>query len=91
MTEEKIIIPANGYLMLFLFLILLFGSIALIPITETGWSVFGIIAALVLAFGFLMVQPNGSRVLLLFGKYVIKQLLTWIIMKTLYACKQMLL
>ena len=70
MTEEKIIIPANGYLMLFLFLILLFGSIALIPITETGWSVFGIIAALVLAFGFLMVQPNGSRVLLLFGKYV---------------------
>ncbi len=70
MKEEKIIVPANGYLMLFLFLILFLGSIALIPITETGWSVFGIIAALVLAFGFLMVQPNGSRVLLLFGKYV---------------------
>ncbi|GAA4244890.1 MULTISPECIES: SPFH domain-containing protein [Winogradskyella] len=70
MKEEKIIVPANGYLMLFLFLILFLGSIALIPITETGWSVFGIIAALILAFGFLMVQPNGSRVLLLFGKYV---------------------
>jgi regulator of protease activity HflC (stomatin/prohibitin superfamily) len=70
MKEEKIIVPANGYLMLFLFLILFLGSIALIPITETGWSVFGIIAALVIAFGFLMVQPNGSRVLLLFGKYV---------------------
>jgi len=70
MKEEKIIVPANGYLMLFLFLILFLGSIALIPITETGWSVFGIVAALVLAFGFLMVQPNGSRVLLLFGKYV---------------------
>ncbi len=38
--------------MLFLFLILFLGSIALIPITETGWSVFGIIAALILAFGF---------------------------------------
>ncbi|WP_418637356.1 SPFH domain-containing protein [Winogradskyella sp.] len=70
MKEEKIIVPANGYLMLFLFLILFLSSIALIPITETGWSVFGIIAALILAFGFLMVQPNGSRVLLLFGKYV---------------------
>ena len=70
MKEEKIIVPANGYLMLILFLILFIGSIALIPITETGWSVFGIVAALILAFGFLMVQPNGSRVLLLFGKYV---------------------
>lgn len=70
MKEEKIIVPANGYLMLFLFLILFFGSIALIPILQSGWPVFGIITALVLAFGFLMVQPNGSRVLLLFGKYV---------------------
>ncbi|WP_458627376.1 SPFH domain-containing protein [Winogradskyella sp. PC D3.3] len=70
MKEEKIIIPANGYLMLFLFILLFFGSIALITITETGWPVFGIAIALLLAFGFLMVQPNGSRVLLLFGKYV---------------------
>ena len=70
MKEEKIIVPANGYLMLFVFLILFFGSITLIPITETGWSVFGIITSLVLAFCFLMVEPNGSRVLLLFGKYV---------------------
>jgi regulator of protease activity HflC (stomatin/prohibitin superfamily) len=56
--------------MLFLFALLLFGSIALFPITKTGWPAFGIIASIVLAFGFLMVQPNGSRVLLLFGKYV---------------------
>lgn len=70
MKEEKIIVPANGYLMLFLFLVLFFGSIALIPITRTPWPAFGILTALVLAFGFLMVQPNGSRVLLLFGKYV---------------------
>ncbi len=70
MKEEKIIVPANGYLMLLLFLLLFFGSIALIPITKTGWPVFGIITGLVVLFGFLMVQPNGSRVLLLFGKYV---------------------
>ncbi|WP_178987795.1 SPFH domain-containing protein [Winogradskyella schleiferi] len=70
MTEEKIIVPANGYLMLFLFIALFFGSITLIPITQTVWPVFGIVVAIVLAFGFLMVQPNGSRVLLLFGKYV---------------------
>lgn len=70
MKEEKIIVPANGYLMLLLFLILFFGSIALIPIYKTAWPAFGIIAAIIIAFGFLMVQPNGSRVLLLFGKYV---------------------
>ncbi len=70
MKEEKIIVPANGYLMLFLFVLLLFGSIALFPITKTGWPVFGVIISIALAVGFLMVQPNGSRVLLLFGKYV---------------------
>jgi len=70
MKEEKIIVPANGYLMLFAFLILFFGSIALMAIFKTGWPMLIIVIALVLAFGFLMVQPNGSRVLLLFGKYV---------------------
>ena len=70
MKEEKIIVPANGYLMLFVFLIIFFGSIALIPIYETAWPILGIVFSLVLAFGFVMVQPNGSRVLLLFGKYV---------------------
>ncbi|RNC84938.1 MAG: SPFH domain-containing protein [Winogradskyella sp.] len=70
MKEERIIVPANGYLMLFIFLALFFGSIALIPIYETVWPAIGIVTALILAFGFVMVQPNGSRVLLLFGKYV---------------------
>ncbi|MBO3116782.1 SPFH domain-containing protein [Winogradskyella sp. DF17] len=70
MKEEKIIIPANGYLMLFIFLVLFFGSIAGIPITKSPWFIIGIVLSLVLAFGFIMVQPNGSRVLLLFGKYI---------------------
>jgi regulator of protease activity HflC (stomatin/prohibitin superfamily) len=70
MKEEKIIIPANGYFMLFIFLVLLFGSIAAMIALETPWPIITIILALVMAFGFVMVQPNGSRVLLLFGKYV---------------------
>ncbi|MCT4630468.1 SPFH domain-containing protein [Winogradskyella sp.] len=70
MKEEKIIVPANGYFMLFVFFILLFGSIATIISLENPLPVIIIIAALVMAFGFVMVQPNGSRALLLFGKYV---------------------
>lgn len=70
MKEEKIIVPANGYFMLFVFLVLFFGSIATIISLETPWPIITIILALVMAFGFVMVQPNGSRVLLLFGKYV---------------------
>ena len=70
MKEEKIIVPANGYLMLFVTLLIFFGSIALIILLRNPWSIFGIVIALFLAFGFLMVQPNGSRVLVLFGDYV---------------------
>lgn len=70
MKEEKIIIPANGYLMLFVFLILFIGSIVLIAVFETAWPALSILLSIILSFGFLMVQPNGSRVLLLFGKYV---------------------
>lgn len=70
MKEEKIIIPANGYLMLFLFLILMIGGIALLIRTENAIFAFAIVAAILIVPGFVMVQPNNSRVLLLFGKYV---------------------
>lgn len=70
MKEEKIIVPANGYFMLFIFLVLFFGSIAAIFAFQTPWPGISIFLSLVMAFGFVMVQPNGSRVLLLFGKYV---------------------
>ncbi|MCX7547636.1 SPFH domain-containing protein [Xanthomarina sp. F1114] len=70
MKEEKIIIPANGYLMLFVFLLLFFGGITAIVITKNPWFTFAIVAALFISLGFIMVQPNNSRVLLLFGKYV---------------------
>ncbi|OBX22975.1 MULTISPECIES: SPFH domain-containing protein [Bizionia] len=70
MKEEKIISPANGYLMLFVFLALFFGSIAIAIATENPAYVAIVVIALFIAPGFIMVQPNGSRVLLLFGKYV---------------------
>ena len=70
MKEEKTIVPANGYLMLFVFILLFIGSIALIVLLRNAWPILSIVLSIVLAFGFLMVQPNGSRVLLLFGKYV---------------------
>lgn len=70
MKAEKIIVPANGYLMLFLFLILFIGGIAAIAATGNSLFALAIVAAVFIAPGFLMVQPNNSRVLLLFGKYV---------------------
>jgi len=37
---------------------------------ENPWFAFVVLAAIFIAPGFIMVQPNNSRVLLLFGKYV---------------------
>jgi regulator of protease activity HflC (stomatin/prohibitin superfamily) len=70
MKEEKIIVPANGYLMLFLVLLIFFGSVALIVFLRNPWFLASCFMSLILALGFIMVQPNGSRVLLLFGDYV---------------------
>ena len=70
MKQETTIVPANGYLMLFVFLILFFGGIASIIATENNWFIIAIIFGVLLVPGFIMVQPNNSRVLLLFGKYI---------------------
>jgi len=70
MKEEKIIVPANGYLMLFVFLVLFIGGIASAISLRTPWPAFAVLTAIFIAPGFIMVQPNNSRVLLLFGKYV---------------------
>lgn len=70
MKEEKIVEPANGYLMLFMFLVMFFGSIALIVAFRHPLIILILVTSLFMAFGFVMVQPNGSRVLLLFGEYI---------------------
>jgi len=70
MKEEKNIVPANGYLMLLVFLILFFGGISATIIRQNPWFILVILLSILTAIGFIMVQPNNSRVLLLFGKYV---------------------
>lgn len=69
MKEEKIVSGLNGYLMLFVFIILLIVGIATVT-TGNPLPFIAIIIAFILIRGFTMVQPNNSRVLLLFGEYV---------------------
>lgn len=70
MTQEKNISANNGYLMLFTSLFLLFGGIYLLFSYENAWFTILIFTAIFIFPGFILVNPNGSRVLLLFGKYV---------------------
>lgn len=70
MTNEKSIRPANGYLMLFLYLTtLILGVVGLITM-KNPWFVVLIALSLFMLTGLILVNPNGSRVLLLFGKYM---------------------
>jgi regulator of protease activity HflC (stomatin/prohibitin superfamily) len=71
MYNEKIINPPSGYLTLALFLLLLIGGIYTLTIREflIGGIILTINFILVLP-GLIIVNPNESRVLTLFGKYV---------------------
>ncbi|MET1260930.1 MAG: SPFH domain-containing protein [Flavobacteriaceae bacterium] len=70
MTNEKIITPLNGYFMLFVTLFLFFGGIVLGVRAENPWYGLATVFGLILFVGLVLVNPNSSRVLLLFGKYV---------------------
>ncbi|UJH68030.1 SPFH domain-containing protein [Allomuricauda sp. SCSIO 65647] len=70
MTNEKTITPINGYLMLFICLLFIFGGIAALVNEQSLWFLFAVFLGLFLFFGIVLVNPNSSRVLLLFGKYV---------------------
>ena len=70
MTQEKIINLSNGYLMLVLSLIFILGGISslvngMIPI----FFIFLLLNIIILP-GFFLVNPNTSKVILLFGKYI---------------------
>ncbi len=69
MTQEKTIKASNGYIMLFIFLILFIGSI--IGFATTGNPLWGIafLFSIIILPGLILVNPNESRVLLLFGDY----------------------
>ncbi len=66
MSTEKNYRPFNGYVMLFVCLLLIITGVALLKIYVGAFMIF---VALISIAGFVMVNPNGSRVLLLFGNY----------------------
>ncbi len=68
--NEKLHTPVSGYVMLVIDALILLGSLAAIVATKI--PVFGVtfLAGLILLPGFFFVNPNGSRVLVLFGKYI---------------------
>jgi regulator of protease activity HflC (stomatin/prohibitin superfamily) len=70
MKQEKIIIPANGYLMIAIALVLFIGGILLTIKFENPAFLIATITGFILSFGFILVNPNTSKVLLLFGKYI---------------------
>ena len=70
MKEEKIIIPANGYLALFITLTILVGCVFLAFYKGDATFILLLVLIFFIIPGFVMVQPNNSRVLLLFGKYI---------------------
>ena len=70
MTNEKNIDAVNGYFMLFLCLLLIIGGIAMIVNTHSPLYGISIFIGVILFLGLVLVNPNSSRVLLLFGKYV---------------------
>ena len=70
MTQEKIIRLSNGYFMLFVLVLLIAGGITSL-VNSIIWL---FLICLVLLFitlpGFFLVNPNTSKVILLFGKYI---------------------
>ncbi|VAW25378.1 Membrane protease family protein BA0301 [hydrothermal vent metagenome] len=70
MNKEKIIKVSNGYFMLFLLVILIAGGVFSI-INSITWLFFScFILSIIILPGFFLVNPNTSKVILLFGKYI---------------------
>jgi regulator of protease activity HflC (stomatin/prohibitin superfamily) len=67
---EKNFNPKSGYLMFLVFILILGGTIAGFVIYESPWFLIGVLLAILTAIGFVIVNPNESSVLVLFGKYV---------------------
>ncbi|WP_456421049.1 SPFH domain-containing protein [Lutibacter sp.] len=70
MNKEKIIKVSNGYFMLFLLFLLITGGVFSI-INSITWLFFCcFILSIIILPGFFLVNPNTSKVILLFGKYI---------------------
>jgi regulator of protease activity HflC (stomatin/prohibitin superfamily) len=66
---EKIVKPGSGYLMLFFLLLIISGLITVIVMTEHPIWIIGFVPAIFIIPGFIIVNPNESSVLVLFGRY----------------------
>lgn len=70
MSKERITTPMNGYFMLFLVVLIISVSLYFTISRERIEYALPILLAIFLIPGFVLVNPNSSRVLLLFGKYI---------------------
>lgn len=69
MNAEKQIVAANGYLMLLVLLMVIAGTIGALVMTANPWYLLGVVLIILLMRGFFIVNPNSSKVLVLFGAY----------------------
>lgn len=68
-SPEKTVTPSNGYLMLAVILILFIGCVVGFFALRNPWFLLLIFVVIFLSMGLILVNPNESRVLLLFGEY----------------------
>ena len=69
MKNEKVFSAASGFFMLFLDLVVFFGSIAGLIVLHNLWFIATLVISIFLMIGFIVVNPNESAVLVLFGAY----------------------
>ncbi|MCB2195824.1 MAG: SPFH domain-containing protein [Bacteroidetes bacterium] len=69
MKNEKVYSGTSGFLMLFLDLILLIIGVAGLIILHNPWLIILLVISIFLMIGFIVVNPNESAVLVLFGAY----------------------
>ena len=69
MKNEKVFSPNSGYLMLILSIVILGISVLGLIYVQSPWFLIGIVLTIFLMIGFVIVSPNESSVLVLFGEY----------------------
>lgn len=69
-SNEKYHSPLSGYWMFLIFFILIAGSVTAIAMLKNPYFAITLVLGLAMIPGFFYVDPNGSRVLVLFGKYI---------------------
>jgi regulator of protease activity HflC (stomatin/prohibitin superfamily) len=70
MEKEKIIKPISGYLMFAIVIALILSGIYFLVTTENPQYLIFFAVVIIILKGLVLVNPNNSRVLLLFGKYI---------------------